>query len=205
MGICRTSLSRKWLEAPLEPKPSVQIGSVLESYVVNKTIPSLFRLFGEPFSYSVVGKGKTRFSGFDPHIHDPDKMKIMSASYVKCQGDVLFGVLWYVLEEELRPLAKRMLGMPHVEETDKLAISSISEIGNILTASISNALSDDAGYRIWSSVPGFAVESLDAMLEGILADFGRGPEDVVVSSMEFQGSDSEIKLRMLLVQNLGDF
>ncbi|MGI0047443.1 MAG: hypothetical protein ACREBB_09715 [Nitrosotalea sp.] len=141
------------------------------------------------------------FTDLDLLISGLEEMKMMSAVYVKCEGDIHIGVLWYMLEEESKPLAAKLLGKSHIKKFDKLAISSISEIGNILTASIVNAISCDTGCKMWSSVPGFAVESLRTLLEAIASDFGDQSDMLIVSVVEFYGLNSRTRLQMLLIQD----
>ncbi len=178
-----------------------QLEQVLDSYIAAKTIPSLNVILEEPISYFLKKTQEITITNFDSLIPDSEKMNVMSAVYVKCSGDLHIGVLWYMLEKELKPLAKKLLPESHVNEFDKLAISSISEIGNILTASIVNAIDNDKGCKVWSSVPGFAIESLNTLLEVVMSDFGYHSDAVVVSAVEFRSLHSGIELQMLLIQD----
>ena len=175
------------------------VGSLLERYVSEKTIPSLFSLFGEAFSYAVRGTHNASASNLDLLIPHSEKLRTMSGAYVRCWGDIHFGVLWYVPEEDLRPLTKKMLGHSQMAEIEKLTASSMSEIGNMLTASILNALSDESGCSFVSTVPGYALESLNVLLDGAMSDFGCGSDSVMASTVEFQGIASGFSLRMLLL------
>ncbi|MDE1763463.1 MAG: hypothetical protein KGH88_04365 [Thaumarchaeota archaeon] len=174
---------------------------VLDSYIATKTIPSLNALLGEKMAYFLKKTQEAVITNFESLIPDSEKTSVMSAVYVKCEGDLHIGVLWYVLEEELKPLAEKLLEGYHLNEFDKIAISSISEIGNILTASIVNAIYDDKGCKMWASVPGFATESLNTLLEVVMADFGDQSDTVVISTVEFRGISSGIRLQMLLIQD----
>lgn len=178
-----------------------QLEHVLDSYIVAKTLPSLNVLLGEKIAHFLKKIEEATITNFDSLVPDSEKTNVMSAVYVKCDGDVHIGVLWYVLEEELKTLANKLLGESNLDESDKLVISSISEIGNILTASIVNAMYNDKGYKTWASVPGFATESLNTLLETVMSDFGNQSDTVVVSTVEFRGIHSGIKLQMLLIQD----
>lgn len=178
-----------------------QLDCVINSFIVSKTIPSLNVILEEPIRYFRKKTQAIQITHLDSLISNFEEMDVMSAVYVKCGGDLSIGVLWYMLEEESKPLAIKLLGKSHLNEFDKLAISSISEIGNILTASIVNAICNEAGYRIYSSVPGFAIESLRTLLETIASDFGDLSDTIIASAVEFHGLDSGIKLKMLLIQD----
>ncbi len=174
---------------------------ILDSYIAAKTIPVLNVILQEPITYFLKKTQKVKITNFDLIVPDSEKTNIMSAVYVKCSGDLHIGALWYMPEEELKPLANRLLGEYHLTEFDRLAVSSVSEIGNILTASIVNAIYDDKGCKLWSSVPGFAIESLNTLLEVIMSDFGDQSDTVVVSTVEFRGAQSGLRLEMLLIQD----
>ncbi|MFZ1077227.1 MAG: hypothetical protein WAN47_07340 [Nitrosotalea sp.] len=179
-----------------------QLDCVLNSFIVSKTIPSLNVILEEPIRYFRKKTQAIQITNLDLLISNFEEMDVMSAVYVKCNGDLSIGVLWYMLEEESKPLAVKLLGESHLNEFDKLAISSISEIGNILTASIVNAICAESGSKIYSSVPGFAIESLRTLLEAIASDFGDQSDIIIASAVEFYGINSGIKLKMLLVQDL---
>ncbi len=178
-----------------------QLDRVINSFIVSKTIPSLNVILEEPIQYFHKKTQAIQITNLDLLISNFEEMDVMSAVYVKCGGDLNIGVLWYLLEEESKPLAVKLLGKSHLNEFDKLAISSISEIGNILTASIVNAICNEAGCKIYSSVPGFAIESLRILLEAIVSDFGDLSDTIVASAVEFYGLNSGIKLQMLLIQD----
>ncbi len=178
-----------------------QLDSILNSFIVLKTIPSLSIILNEPIKYFRKKTQTIAITGLDQIISDFEEKNAMSAVYVKCSGDLRIGVLWYLLEKESKPLVTKLLGKSHLKEFDSLAVSSISEIGNILTASIVNAISDDTGCKIWPSVPGFAVESLRTLLEAIASDFADQSNMLIASIVEFHGINSGIKLRMLLIQD----
>ena len=179
----------------------VQLEHVLSSFIVSKTIPSLSRILEEPVTYSLKKTLTTSISNLDQFNLSFEEMNMMSAVYVKCKGDLQMGILWYMLEEESKPLAIKLLSNLKLNKTDQLFISSISEIGNILTASIVNAISANMGYEIWSSLPGFAIESMKTLLEAIISDLEDSSDTLVLSLVEFCGIVSGLRLQMLLIQD----
>ncbi len=179
----------------------LRLDHVLSSFIVSKTIPSLSRILEEPITYSLKHTQTISITNLDSLISNFEEMNVMSAVYVKCEGDLQMGMLWYMSEDESRPLAMKLTNNLHLKKTNQLFVSSISEIGNILTASIVNAISDDTGYEIWSSLPGFAVESLRTLLEATISDLGNSSNTLVVSTVEFCGLKSGFKLQLLLMQD----
>lgn len=180
---------------------SLRLKHILNSLIVSKTIPSLMRILDEPVTYSLKKTQTISITNLDKLVSNFEEMNVMSAVYVKCKGDLQMGILWYMLEEEFRPLAMRLLINLNLKKTDQLFISSISEVGNMLTASIVNAISSDTGYKLWSSLPGFAVESMKTLLEATISDLVDSSDTLIVSSVEFCGIKSGLKLQMFLMQD----
>lgn len=178
-----------------------KLNSTLNSFIALKTIPSLSFILGEPITHSLKKTQEIPIVNLDLIISDLEKINVMSAVYVKCDGDLHIGVLLYLPEGESKTLAAKLLGVPSLNELNGIATSSISEIGNMLIASIINAISIDTGYKICSSVPGYAVEFFGTLLEAVVSDFGNESDALIVSNVEFCGLNSGIRMRMLLIQD----
>lgn len=178
-----------------------KLNSVLDSFIVHKTIPSLGSILEEPITHLLRKTQEIPVMNLDLVISDLEEMNVMSAVYVKCIGDIHMGVLLYLPEKESKTLAAKLLGKPISNELVGIATSSISEIGNILTASLINAISLGTGYKICSSVPGYAVEFFRTLLEAVVSDFGNESDTLVVSNVELYGVNSGIGIHMLLIQD----
>ena len=190
-----------------------KLNSILDSFIVQKTIPALATMLGEPVLHFLKNTQEIPIVNLDVIISNLEEMNAMSAVYVKCDGDLHMGALLYLPENKSKMLASQLLGRSISDEleilttssiSDELEIlttSSISEIGNILTASIINAISIDTGYKICSSVPGYAVEFFRTLLEAVVSDFGHESDTLIVSHVEFYGVTSNIPICMLLIQN----
>lgn len=178
-----------------------KLNLVLDSFIVHKTIPSLGSILEEPITHLLRKTQEIPVMNLDLVISDLEEMNVMSAVYVKCIGDIHMGVLLYLPEKESKTLAAKLLGKPISNELVGIATSSISEIGNILTASLINAISLGTGYKICSSVPGYAVEFFRTLLEAVVSDFGNEFDTLVVSNVELYGVNSGIGIHMLLIQD----
>lgn len=181
-----------------------KLNSVLDSFIVHKTIPALGTMLGEIIVHSIKKTREMFITNLDLIISDLEEMNVMSAVYIKCDGDLHMGALLYLPENESKTLASKLLGRSISNELEGITPSSMSEIGNILTASIVNAISNDTGYKICSSVPGYAVEFFRTLLEAVASDFGNGSDVLIVSHVEFRGLQSGIVIHMLLIQNPSD-
>ncbi|MDE1812734.1 MAG: hypothetical protein KGH86_03380 [Thaumarchaeota archaeon] len=178
-----------------------KLNSILDSFIVQKTIPALATMLGEPVLHFLKNTQEIPIVNLDVIISNLEEMNAMSAVYVKCDGDLHMGALLYLPENKSKMLASQLLGRSISDELEILTTSSISEIGNILTASIINAISLDTGYKICSSVPGYAVEFFRTLLEAVVSDFGHESDTLIVSHVEFYGVTSNISICMLLIQN----
>jgi len=178
-----------------------KLNSVLDSFIVRKTIPSLSSILEEPITHFLRNTQEIPTMNLDLIISDLEEMNVMSAVYVKCTGDIHMGVLLYLPEKESKILAEKLLGKSISNELAGIATSSISEIGNILTASLTNAISIGTGYKICSSVPGYAVEFFRTLIEAVVSDFGNESDTLVVSNVELCGVNSGIGMHMLLIQD----
>lgn len=178
-----------------------KLNSTLDSFIVCRTIPSLGSLLEEPVMHVLRKTQEIPMMNLDEIILDLEEMNVMSAVYIKCMGDIHMGVLLYLPEQESKILAQKLLGKPISEELAGLATSSISEIGNILTASLINAISLGTGYKICSSVPGYAVEFFRTLLEAVVSDFENKSDSLIVSTVELHGINSGINIHMILIQD----
>lgn len=177
-----------------------KLNSALNSFIVLKTIPSLSFILGEPISHFLKKTQEIQIRDLDSIVSNLEEINTMSAVYVKCTGDLRMGVLLYLPEKESKTLAAKLLDKPSLNELDGIATSSISEVGNILTASIINGISNDTGYQIYSSVPGYAVEFFTTLVEAVVSDFENESDTILVSNVELCGLNSGIKISMLLIQ-----
>lgn len=178
-----------------------KLNSTLDFFIVCRTIPSLGSLLEEPVTHVLRKTQEILMMNLDELIPDLEEMNVMSAVYIKCMGDIHMGVLLYLPEPESKILAQKLLGKPISEELTGLATSSISEIGNILTASLINAISLGTGYKICSSVPGYAVEFFRTLLEAVVSDFENKSDSLIVSTVELHGINSGINIHMILIQD----
>ena len=178
-----------------------KLNSVLDSFIVHKTIPSLGLILEEPITHFLRKTQEVPMENLDSIISHLEEMNVMSAVYIKCVGDIHMGVMLYLPEQESKTLATKLLGKHISNDLTGIATSSISEIGNILTASLINAISIDTGYKICSSVPGYAVEFFRTLLEAVVSDFENQSDALVVSNVELRGTNSGICIHMLLIQD----
>ena len=67
-----------------------------------------------------------------------------------------------------------------IKDLDDLSVSIIKEIGNILTGHYTSALADLLSIKLIPNVPTIALDTLNAMLNGIIAKFSRLSDFLII-------------------------
>lgn len=176
--------------------------SSFESFITSKTIPSLSLLLGEPIEYNLRKIREVNISDLDDLVPPFDDAILMSAVYVKCEGDLSMAILLYLPEKSAKRLAAKLLGKNKLSKLSRVGRSSISEIGNILAASIFNAISYNTGFQVVSSVPGFAMDTYRTLLEQSVLETANDSPTVIVGDLELVGVSSKTSLHILLLQDV---
>lgn len=179
-----------------------RLRSSFESFIVSKTIPSLSLLLGEPVKHHLRNMKEVNISELDDLVPPFDDELLMSAVYVKCEGDLSMAILLYLPEKSAKRLAAKLLGRIKLSKLSRVGRSSISEIGNILAASIFNAISNNTGFQVVSSVPGFAMDTYRTLLEQAALETAGDSSTIVVGDLELVGVNSKTSLHILLLQDL---
>ncbi len=109
--------------------------------------------------------------------------KLVSCVSQKLDGDIT-GIVFYIFDEtSTYRLVDMLMGLEEGTTTwlDEMAMSTINEIGNIMTGAFISAISDFANLRISNSVPIFAFDMLAAILTSLVIAVGRPEEDNVLA------------------------
>lgn len=86
-------------------------------------------------------------------------------------GDVIGGISFIVRTEDRNDLVKiagRALMGREFSENKELSLSVVAEIGNILAGSYLNAIFNFCGLRIYHTVPYVEINSIQALIDGLL-------------------------------------
>jgi len=175
--------------------------SVIDSYITKKTSIALSSLIGEPIKHHVQGL-----------FLQPSELQKMTQStgelvlcsiFLKGEGEVRLGILYTINEDDAKKIASKLLCMNKMDSLTELGISAISEVSNIMSGSFFNALSENTGYEIELSTPGFTLTTLETLLQSQAVQFVN-PTDSVISSVELEGENSKVKFHMLIIQDPHD-
>lgn len=171
---------------------------LLNSYIGTKTMPAFSMILGEDIEYSVRSMNMLHLQDIDG-ILLPFMSQEMCAIYLRAEGDVRIGMLLFMQEAQALTLAARLLGKDAMDRLDTLGRSSLAEVGNILLAgSFLNAISNSTGFRIDCSVPGFAIESLGAILGDPISEIAARTNSLILAGVELHSVKSNIRVYIFL-------
>ena len=89
-----------------------------------------------------------------------------------------------------------------IEDIDDLSLSVITEIGNILSGHYANALSDLLSIKLIPNVPTVALDTLNAMLNGIIAKYSQKSDYMVLINTKLAMKDINLKCVMCFIPSL---
>lgn len=171
---------------------------ILNAHIVDRTRFSLSSLLDEQFKHEIKSTHK--------QISEIQMMKRFSNDLILCsvflrgEGDIRLGILYTIPECDALRIAAKLLCVDKVDSLDELGKSALSEVGNIMSGSFFNALSDHTGLKVELSTPDFAITSIGSILEPHAAEFLNTPNDMI-TQVELHGKDSGIVVHMLIIQD----
>jgi len=89
-----------------------------------------------------------------------------------------------------------------IEDLDDLSLSIITEIGNILSGHYANALADLLSIKLIPNVPTVALDTLNAMLNGIIAKYSQVSDYMVLIKTKLAMKDINLNCAMCLIPSL---
>lgn len=178
------------------------LGSTI-SMLTSGTSKSLAMMTGEEYVHSFGKISEARSEYIDQLIRL--FREELCAVYLRADGDVTVGMLLFLTHEEARQLARRLLGNNDLRELGSLGRSSISEIGNILFAgSFLNDLSKYTGFKMNCSVPGFAIDTINGIIEFPISDIAAVENMLVMSESELVGKVTGTRIKIIIIMGITD-
>ena len=171
---------------------------VLNSHIVDRTRFSLSTLLDEQFKHEIKSTHK--------QISEIKMMQKLTNDLILCsiflrgEGEIRIGILYSIPECDALRIAAKLLCLDKIDSLDELGKSALSEVGNIMSGSFFNALSDHTGLKIELSTPDFAITSSKSILEPHASEFLSTPNDMV-TQVELNGKDSGVVVHMLIIQD----
>ncbi|MBN1157085.1 chemotaxis protein CheC [Candidatus Woesearchaeota archaeon] len=116
---------------------------------------------------------------FADEVGGPEK--IISGIYLQLLGDLEGEALFIFSKESTLELIDLILGkkLGTTKTMDEFDESAFKEMGNILTGSFLNALSRMLDVKILSSIPHFATDMAQSVLDSVIAKIGKCADEVL--------------------------
>ncbi|MGB9003626.1 MAG: chemotaxis protein CheC [Nitrosotalea sp.] len=172
--------------------------NVLSSYITQKTSSALSSLLGESVSHTIK-KTHTETSKIGD-LKDFVKEIVLCSVFLHGGGDVRLGILYSIPEIDAKQIAAKLLCTEKIDSLDDLGKSALSEVGNIMSGSFFNALSDHTGLKVDLSTPDFAMTSVSSLLEPHASEFLCEVNDIM-TEIELTGVKSNVHVHMLIIQD----
>lgn len=115
--------------------------------------------------------------------------------YIGVEGDIPGHALLVFACDSALPLIDMLIGQPVGTSTEigDMERSVIQEIGNIVTSSYLNALSDFYSCCLMPTPPSVAVDMASAVVDSVLINTGHFDEDTVSIVTRFAGNDLSLR------------
>lgn len=130
------------------------------------------------------------------------------ATLVNIHGDKINGMMMFLTEYHCSHFLINVLlnKESNIEaELDEMELSALTEIGNILTSSYLNALSDLLNTKINSSISYLSIDMAGAILSVPAIEFGKVGDKVLFIESVFQSNNMDVSGYFILVPDLQSF
>ncbi len=124
--------------------------------------------------------------------------------YLELKDDVT-GNIMFILDKSSALNLTNMLLNRKDHELDEIAISALSEVGNIISSSYVNSLSMLTGLKITVSVPSLAVDMAGAILSVPAIQFGLIADQVLFIETVFEEGENLVRGNLFLIPEMDSF
>ncbi|MGM9572553.1 MAG: chemotaxis protein CheC [bacterium] len=130
---------------------------------------------------------------------------IVAGIFLRVFGNAPCSVMFLLPRKSALNLVDMLLGKANgtTKILNDLDQSALKEIGNILSASYLNALSQMTNLTLLPSVPALAFDMLGAILSVLLAELGEVGDYALVMETEFTEESQEVKGHFFLIPDPG--
>lgn len=129
---------------------------------------------------------------------------IVVGIYLDLNADI-HGNIMFILDMESALNLTNMLLNREDKELDDIAVSALSEIGNILASSYVNSLSGLTGLKITVSVPSLAIDMAGAILSVPAIQFGLVADQVLFIETVFKEGENSVHGNLFLLPDIDSF
>ena len=141
------------------------LSKVISEFIDGNMVPSLSTLTNDEVKFVSIKTSELGLNEISNIIPQTEFKENDVGIYISCDGDVKLGILFHLPLADAKKLASILTGSKTNSDLSSMGKSSLTEIGNILAASLFNAINEESGSKITSSVPGLAIDTAEALLE----------------------------------------
>ncbi len=168
---------------------------------------ALSSLLGKKIDMSVPSIQIVDFNELMEYVGGPEQ--IIVSVFLRIQGEAPGSMFFVLSPEEATSLVEQLTGTSgdDIGEND-LAISAISEIGNILSGSYLSALSDFTSINLQPTVPNVTIDMAAAILmQGLLEISQESDHAIIIDTMieEEEQSNESVKGHFFLLPDPDSF
>ena len=132
--------------------------------------------------------------------------KLVAGIYLDLHGDVEGNIMFILDINSAINLTDMLLSREnHSEELDDMAMSALSEVGNILASSYVSSLSTMTNLKIAVSVPYLAIDMAGGILSLPAIQFGQVADQILFIETMFAEGDSYVKGNLFLLPDMSSF
>ena len=132
--------------------------------------------------------------------------RLVVGIYLELNDDVKGNIMFILDLESAINLTNMLLNRGNEGKgLDEMAMSALSEVGNILASSYVNSLSALTGLKISVSVPSLAVDMAAAILSVPAIQFGYIADQVLFIETVFEEGDKSVKGNLFLLPDMNSF
>ena len=142
-----------------------KLDQVISAFINKKMVPSLSTLTNDEVKFLSIKTSELGLDEISKIVPQTEFQENSVGVYITCEGDLKLGILFHLPLANAKKLASRLLGSETKNDLSLEGRSSLAEIGNIMAASLFNAINEESGCKITSSVPGLAIDTAEALLE----------------------------------------
>jgi len=132
---------------------------------------------------------------------------IMAGVYMLVEGDITGSMMFLLEKDSAKHLVNQMMGgygNPDSEDFNEMEMSALQEIGNIMTGSYLNALSELTNMKIYPSPPAITIDMAQAILSVPAIEFGVLGDKMLMIQTRFT-DDLEIDGFFILVPDVDSY
>lgn len=152
-------------ECQLSENDLQKLDVVISNFITKKMVPSLSKLTNDEVRFSSIKTSELGLDEISKIVPQTEFQENDVGVYITCEGDVKLGILFHLPLGAAKKLAARLIGADSNLDLSSEGRSSLAEIGNIMAASLFNAINEETGCKMMSSVPGLAIDTAEALLE----------------------------------------